>query len=37
MKIRSFQPPWFYDFFRNDDKLNELSTDDRIEIFSKLY
>lgn len=23
----------FMDFFRNDDKLSELSTDDRIEVF----
>jgi hypothetical protein len=26
----------FMNFFRNDDKLNELSTDDRIEIFQTI-
>lgn len=26
----------FMQFFRNDEKLNELSTDDRIEIFSTI-
>ena len=26
----------FMNFFRNDDKLSELSTDDRIEIFSTI-
>ncbi len=24
----------FMEFFRNDEKLNELTTDDRLEIFS---
>jgi hypothetical protein len=26
----------FMDFFRDDDKLNELSNDDRIEIFCEI-
>ena len=26
----------FMDFFRNDDKLCELSTDDRIEVFKTI-
>ena len=26
----------FMNFFRNDDRLSELSTDDRIEIFSTI-
>jgi len=26
----------FMDFFRNDDKLCELSTDDRIEVFQTI-
>ena len=26
----------FMNFFRNDDKLNELSTDERIEIFQTI-
>jgi len=26
----------FMQFFRNDDKINELTADDRIEIFSSI-
>lgn len=26
----------FMDFFRSDEKLNELSVDDRIEVFSTI-
>jgi hypothetical protein len=26
----------FMDFFRDDDKLNQLSVDDRIEVFSTI-
>lgn len=27
----------FMQFFRDDDKLNELSVDDRIEIFNSIF
>jgi len=38
MKIdyRSIAPQDFMNFFRDDEMLNQLTTDDRIEIFSQV-
>jgi hypothetical protein len=33
---KAFDREDFMSFFRNDDKLSELSTDDRIEIFKTI-
>ena len=33
---KAFDREDFMSFFRNDDKLSELSTDDRLEIFKTI-
>ena len=33
---KAFDREDFMSFFRNDDKLSELSTDDRIEVFKTI-